>query len=137
MDPLPAYEPLPEGHQSERAATYPLQLLTCKTRERLHSQFGNLSWIAEVARPRRLDMNPADAVSRSLEEGDRAAVWNERGRVEVSVHLDHGLRPGVVHVIEGRDQPDDPWLNLLTDDGITDMNHGATFYECLVEVTRL
>jgi hypothetical protein len=25
---------------------------------------------------------------------------------------------------------------LLTDDGVTDMGHGATFYECLVEVSR-
>ena len=30
----------------------------------------------------------------------------------------------------------DPWLNLLTDDGVTDMGHGATFYECLVEVEK-
>ncbi len=30
--------------------------------------------------------------------------------------------------------PDDPWMNLLTDDGVTDMGYGATFYECRVEV---
>ena len=27
-------------------------------------------------------------------------------------------------------------VNLLTSDDITDMNHGAIFYECLVEVRR-
>jgi hypothetical protein len=27
-------------------------------------------------------------------------------------------------------------VNALTAEGITDMNHGATFYECLVEVAR-
>ena len=64
------------------------------------------------------------------------AVWNDRGRVEIVVHFDYGIRLGVVHVIEGRCRPDDPWLNLLTDDGITDMNHGATFYECLEEVGK-
>jgi hypothetical protein len=42
----------------------------------------------------------------------------------------------VVHVIEGRCVEGDPWMNLVTDDGITDMGYGATFYECLVEVGR-
>ncbi len=137
VDPLPSWEPLDEGSASTAAELWPLQLLTCKTRERIHSQFGNLDWIRGVDRPRRLDINPADARSRGLADGDRAVVWNDRGRVVIEVHLDHGLREGVVHVIEGRCREDDPWLNLLTDDGITDMNHGATFYECLVEVGRV
>lgn len=136
VDRLPSYKPLPEGHESEVASRFPLQLLTCKTRERIHSQFGNLSWIEDVDRSRRLDIHPEDAVARGLSEGERAAVWNDRGRVEIEVHFDYGIRQGVVHVIEGRCRPDDPWLNLLTDDGITDMNHGATFYECLVEVGK-
>jgi len=136
VDSLPSYEPLPEGHESKVALRYPLQLLTCKTRERIHSQFGNLSMIEDVDRSRRLDIHPEDALSRGLSKGERAAVWNDRGRVEVDVHFDYGIRRGVVHVIEGRCQPDDPWLNLLTDDGVTDINHGATFYECLVEVGK-
>ncbi len=134
VDPLPDYLPLAEGHEAPAADRFPLQLLTCKTRERIHSQFGNLDSIIEVDRPRRLDMHPRDAAARGLAEGDRARVHNERGEVVLTVHLDAGLRPGVVHAIEGRGVPDDPFLNLLTDDGVTDMNHGAVFYECLVEV---
>jgi anaerobic selenocysteine-containing dehydrogenase len=136
VDPLPDYTPLEEGHASSRADSFPLQLLTCKTRERIHSQFGNLDWVAEVDRPRRLDIAPVDAEARGLEEGDQAALWNDRGRVELPVHLDEGIRPGVVHVIEGRCASEDPDLNVLTAAGITDMNNGATFYECLVEVGR-
>ncbi len=41
-----------------------------------------------------------------------------------------------MHVLEGRCHAEDPDVNLLTEDGITDMNHGATFYECLVEVRK-
>ena len=52
------------------------------------------------------------------------------------VRMNPGIRPGVVHVIEGRCVEGDPWMNLVTDDGITDMGYGATFYECLVEVGR-
>lgn len=136
VDPLPAYFPLEEGHESDIARRYPLQLLTCKTRERIHSQFGNLDWIRDVERPRRLDINPADARARNLADGDRARVWNERGSVCLLIHVDPGIRPGVVHVIEGCCGLDDPEVNRLIGDGVTDMNHGAVFYECLVEVER-
>ena len=136
VDPLPVYLPLEEGHESEIARRYPLQLLTCKTRERIHSQFGNLDWIRDVERLRCLDINPADARARSLSDGDAARVWNERGSVCLEIHIDPGIRPGVVHVIEGRCSPGDPEMNRLTGDGITDMNYGAVFYECLVEVEK-
>jgi anaerobic selenocysteine-containing dehydrogenase len=136
VDPIPDYMPLEEGHQSERAGRYPLQLLTCKTRERIHSQFGNLDWVQEVERPRRLDISEVDAQKRGVGEGERVVVRNDRGQIEIDVHIDRGIRPGVVHVIEGRCTPEDPDLNVLIDDGVTDMNHGAIFYECLVEVER-
>jgi anaerobic selenocysteine-containing dehydrogenase len=134
VDPVPDYVALEEGHESSRRERFPLHFLSCKTRERIHSQFGNLDWVRGVERSHRLDIHPTDAAARGLAEGDRAAVWNDRGRIEVEVRLDHGIRPGVVHVLEGRSHADDPEVNRLTDDGVTDMNHGATFYECLVEV---
>jgi anaerobic selenocysteine-containing dehydrogenase len=118
------------------AGQYPLQLLSCKTRERLHSQFGNLSWIRGIERARRLDINPVDAAPRGLATGDPARLRNGRGAVLVEVHVTPGIRPGVVHVIEGRCTESDAAINTLTEDGSTDMNHGATYYECLVEVER-
>ncbi len=136
VDAVPDYVPLPEGHDSPLAARFPLQLLSCKTRDRIHSQFGNLDWVREVERPHTLDMHPADAAARGLADGDSAVVWNDRGRVALPVRLDEGLRPGVVHVLEGRCHEGDADVNQLTDAGVTDVNHGATFYECLVEVAR-
>ena len=123
-----------KGTSRRHAATYPLQLLSCKTRDRIHSQFGNLDWVRDVERPHRLDMHPTDAAARGLADGDEADVWNDRGRITLRVRIDHGLRPGVVHVLEGRCHDGDPDVNVLTDAGVTDINHGATFYECLVEV---
>jgi len=134
VDAVPDYVPLEEGHESSLASRYPLQLLSCKTRDRIHSQFGNLDWVRDIERPHRLDMHPADAAARGLSEGDEADVWNDRGRITLAVRLDEGLRPGVVHVLEGRCHEGDPDINRLTDAGVTDINHGATFYECLVQV---
>jgi len=136
VDPVPDYAPLAEGHSSALARRFPLQLLSCKTRDRIHSQFGNLDWIRDVERPHRLDIHPDDATVRGLKEGDQAIVWNERGQLTLAAHLDHGIRRGVVHILEGRCREGDPDVNVLTDDGVTDMNYGATFYECLVEVRQ-
>jgi anaerobic selenocysteine-containing dehydrogenase len=136
VDPLPGYIPLVEGHESPAARHFPLQLLTCKTRDRIHSQFGNLDWVRDVERPHVLDIHPLDALARGLSDGDIALVFNDRGQIHVPVRLDDGIRQGVVHVLEGRCHDGDPDVNRLTDAGVTDMNHGATFYECLVEVRR-
>jgi anaerobic selenocysteine-containing dehydrogenase len=134
VDPVPDYTPPLEGYESGLSDQYSLQLLTCKTRERIHSQFGNLDLIQEAERPRVLDIHPDDAAARGLKEGDLARIWNARGSAEAPVHLNPGIRKGVVHVLEGRCVEDDPWMNLVTDDGVTDMGWGANFYECRVEV---
>jgi anaerobic selenocysteine-containing dehydrogenase len=133
VDPVPGFTPLDEGPTSPQAGRFPLQLLSCKTRDRIHSQFGNLDWVREVERPHVLDMHPDDAAPRQIRDGGRVAVWNDRGRMELEVRLTRGIRPGVVHVLEGRCHSGDPDVNVLTDEGVTDMNHGATFYACLVE----
>jgi anaerobic selenocysteine-containing dehydrogenase len=136
VDPLPGYTPLEEGHTSKRAERYPLQLLTCKTRERIHSQFGNLGWIRSVERPKQLEIHPDDARARGLAGGEIVRVWNDRGEFKVTAHLTPGILRGVVHVSEGRSGPGEPKINRVISDGITDMNYGAVFYECLVEVEK-
>jgi anaerobic selenocysteine-containing dehydrogenase len=134
VDPVPDYAPLAEGADSPARLRFPLQLLSCKTRDRIHSQFGNLDWVQGVERPHVLDIHPDDARARGIVDGSQVTVWNERGRIELAVRVTPGIRPGVVHVLEGWCHDGDPDVNALTAEGLTDMNHGATFYECLVEV---
>ncbi len=64
VDPVPAYVPLDEGCESPSRARFPLQFLSCKTRDRIHSQFGNLDWVRGVERPHLLDIHPEDARAR-------------------------------------------------------------------------
>ncbi len=137
VDRVPDYAPLREGAESPARGRFPLQFLSCKTRDRIHSQFGNLDWVRAVERPHVLEIHPDDARARGITDGERAAVWNERGRIELAARVTPGIRPGVVHVLEGWCHEGDPDVNALTAEGITDMNHGATFYECLVEVARV
>ena len=137
VEAVPSYVPLDEGHASTRAGRFPLQFLSCKTRDRIHSQFGNLDWVRGVERPHVVDIHPEDARSRGVTDGAQVAVWNDRGRIELTARLTPGIRPGVVHVLEGWCHEGDADVNALTGEGLTDMNHGATFYECLVEVAAL
>jgi anaerobic selenocysteine-containing dehydrogenase len=133
VDPVPDHV---EIDLSDRPSPFPLHLLSCKTRDRIHSQFGNLDWIRDVERPHRLEMHPDDASTRGLKDGDDVVVSNEQGQVAVCLTIAHGLRPGVVHLLEGRSREDDPQVNVLTGEAVTDMGHGATFYACRVEVRR-
>jgi anaerobic selenocysteine-containing dehydrogenase len=137
IESVPGYVPLDEGHASALSSRFPLQLLSCKTRDRIHSQFGNLDWVREIERPHVLDICPEDASGRGIADGARVAVWNDRGRIELTARVTPGIRPGVVHILEGWSHQADPDVNALTGEGITDMGHGATFYECLVEVERV
>jgi anaerobic selenocysteine-containing dehydrogenase len=137
VDAVPSYAPIDEGHTGAHKARFPLQFLSCKTRDRIHSQFGNLDWVQGVERPHVVDIHPSDAEPRGVGDGARVAVWNDRGRIELVARVTPGIRPGVVHVLEGWCHEGDPDVNALTAEGLTDMNHGATFYECLVEVTAV
>ena len=99
---------LPKGTAPNLATDYPLQLLTCKTRERIHSQFGNLDWITGGGAAPGPGHPPRGCRSRGLKEGDVARIWNGRGSAEAPVHLNPGIRKGVVHVLEGRCVPGRP-----------------------------
>jgi len=64
-----------------------------------------------AARPRHPSRRRAGARHRG---GSRAAVWNERGRIELPVRVTPGIRPGVVHVLEGWCHEGDADVNALT-----------------------
>ena len=137
VDPVPDFVPLDEGHDAPAARQVPAPASHLQdTRPYpLAIRQSRLGARRRAPAPAWTSTRPTRA-ARGLEDGTRAVVWNDRGRVEIVARLDHGIRPGVVHILEGRCHDGDPDVNLLTDAGVTDMNHGATFYECLVEVAR-
>jgi anaerobic selenocysteine-containing dehydrogenase len=135
VDPLPRVD-LPEESAARGAGAYPLQLLTPNTRNRIHSQFGNLELIKAVAEPPRLQMHPDDAAARGLGHGDTARVFNGRGDFTVPVHIDGGIRQGCVSVTNGWWQGECGPVNLTSLGRETDMAFGSAFHDNLVEVER-
>jgi len=130
VDELPRWSP-PAESPSER---FPLRLLTPNTKDRIHSQFGNLPSIRALAPAPLLALAAEDALARGLADGDRARVFNERGSVELAVSLDYSLRRGCAVVHNGWWLQEGGGVNLLSCARETDMAHGAAFHDNAVEV---
>lgn len=124
------------GRRSNRngAGRYPLHLLTPNTKNRIHSQFGNLETIRRMAPEPFVGMHPEDATARGLDEGDRARVFNDRGSLTLPVRFDWGTKPGCVWVTNGWWLSEGGAVNVLSRGRETDMGHGAAFHDNLVDV---
>ena len=89
IDPLPVFEEAVESVQARSAANeYPLYLMTPNTKNRIHSQFGNLRSIRAVSRGPTAQVHPGDANARGIHDGDRIRVFNDRGGFHVDAQLD-------------------------------------------------
>jgi anaerobic selenocysteine-containing dehydrogenase len=135
-DALPTFGPCVERPATGEASDYPLYLLTPNTKNRIHSQFGNLPSIRALDPDNLAEMSPADAAARGIDDGDRVRVFNDRGEVEINVRLDHSLRPGCLVVHNGWWLSEGGGINLLSAARETDMGHGAAFHDNAVEVER-
>ncbi len=134
VEEVPEYrDPEERPHPGGR---HPLHLLTPNTKNRIHSQFGNLATIRRMAPGPFLAMHPDAAASRRLADGDRARVFNDRGELYLPVRLDWGLKPSCVCVTNGFWLAEGGAVNLLSLGRETDMGHGAAFHDNAVEVER-
>ncbi len=131
---------LPEFREAEErpepGGRFPLHLLTPNTKNRIHSQFGNLETIRRMAPAPFVAMHPFDARERGLAGGATARVFNDRGELKLAVRLDRGLRPGCVCVANGYWLSEGGAVNVLSMGRETDMGHGAAFHDNAVQVER-
>jgi anaerobic selenocysteine-containing dehydrogenase len=134
VDPLPTWKEPVEGARG--GSRYPLHLLTPNTKNRIHSQFGNLPSIRALDPEPVVRLAPEDAAKRGLRSGDRARVFNDRGALVLRARVDHGLRPGLVVVHNGWWLSEGGAVNVLSKARETDLGFGAAFHENLVEVEK-
>lgn len=83
-----------------KAKTYPLQCYGYHGHGRVHSSFHNLPWVRE-AHPDRVLVNPVKAEERGLFEGQKVRVFNDRGAIEIAVHITPRIIPGVCALPQG------------------------------------
>jgi anaerobic selenocysteine-containing dehydrogenase len=115
---------------------HPLRLMTPNTKNRIHSQFGNLDMIRAHDPAPVVRVSPADALPRGIREGDRVRVFNDRGFLEVPCTLDFGILAGCACLTNGWWIADGGTVNLLSAGRETDMGHGAAFHDNRVELER-
>ena len=100
-----------QGIETERAADYPLQLVSPHPRFSFHTQGdGKESFVNDIKEHRALidgryywilRINPVDAQARGIPENTLVRVFNEQGVVLCAARLTHCVRPGVVYGCEG------------------------------------
>ena len=157
--PLPRYIPSWEGHTSELAKKYPLQLIIPHPRFTFHTQYdANVSWLAEMSAHRVLKdgyywhpvrIHPSDAEARGIRDGDIVRLYNDRGAVLCITDVTERMKPGVVHSYYGSGKydpvepgnPDSPdrggCVSILTPERLLSKNvPGMAPNSCLIEIEK-
>jgi len=106
------------------------------TKNRIHSQFGNLVCIKALDPIPIVTMSPIDTESQKITNGDKVRVFNNRGEVFITVKLDYSIRPGNVVIVNGCWNSEGGSPNLLSKGRETDMGHGTAFHNNMVEVGK-
>ena len=139
---IPRYVPPVEGPQDPLTEKYPLQLTGWHTKRRCHTIHDNNQAMHKID-PQMLWMNPVDAATRNLQDGDLAEVFNDRGRIRMPVRVTDRIMPGVTAISQGAwYRPDENGtdtagsINVLTSLHPTPYARGNGQHTNLVEVTR-
>ncbi|MDX2481478.1 MAG: molybdopterin oxidoreductase family protein [Desulfuromusa sp.] len=130
--PLPIYI-APHG------GDFPLQLMSAPSLYALNSSFYEQDGLRAKQQEMYLMINPADAESRNLLDGEQVTARNERGEVEFVLAVTDRTPRGVV-VTEGiwwiEFAPGKRSVNALTSQRLTDEGGGSTFYDTRIEVEK-
>ncbi|MGD0024851.1 MAG: molybdopterin dinucleotide binding domain-containing protein, partial [Xanthobacteraceae bacterium] len=157
--PLPHYLPSWEGHRSEIAARYPLQLISPHPRFSFHTHYDKHSaWLDDIPEHRvqkngyawwPARIHPDDAAARGIRNGDIVKLYNDRATVLCVAMVTERVRRGVVHscVSSAKYDPIDPGnpgspdrggcVAMLTPGRMMSRNvAGLASNSCLIEVAR-
>ena len=115
-------------------ADYPFQLTTGRRLDSYNTGVQTGGYTSPLRRPETLDMSPEDADRLGLEEGDVVRITSRRGTVVAPIHVDTGLRPGLVFMT--LHFQDEVRTNVLTVDYTDPKSGTAEFKACAVRVER-
>jgi anaerobic selenocysteine-containing dehydrogenase len=139
LDPLPGYTPETESPDGDASlsARYPLYLITPGAHHFLNSSFGSVPRLVTAEGEPRLMINPADATTRRIANGERVILQNDRGSCLLRASVSEDVCPGVVSTSTlwwNKLSEGGRGVNALVGDGLTDMGGGPLFYDSMVEV---
>jgi formate dehydrogenase major subunit len=111
---------------------YPVRLTTGRRLDSFNTGVQSGGYRSPLRRGERLDISPEDAKRYALRENDSVRVSSRRGSIVVPVHVDSGLRAGLVFTTFHHN--DDAATNLLTIDATDPQSGTAEFKACAVRL---
>ncbi|MDQ6656634.1 MAG: molybdopterin-dependent oxidoreductase [Actinomycetota bacterium] len=128
------------------ADSYPLHLIANQPKTRLHSQLdvGGYSQSSKIAGREPVRINPVDAATRGIADGDVVRLRNAKGWCLAGAMLSEELAPGVVQLSTGAWYDPDEDGNCLhgnpnvltTDVGTSLLGQGTTGQHAMVELEK-
>jgi predicted molibdopterin-dependent oxidoreductase YjgC len=114
---------------------FPLRLTTGRRLDSFNTGVQTAGYTSPLRRGESIDVSPEDAERMSLAEDECVAVSSRRGSVEVPVHVDPALRPGLVFMTFHF--PDQVDTNVLTIEATDPKSGTAEFKATAVRIEKL
>lgn len=140
LDPIPGFTWPTETTDRDLASRYPLALIAPASHYFLNTNFGNMPEMIKRAGPQRVTLNPQDAASRGLSEGDLARIFNDRGAFKAEITISDMVQPGVAASTKGywpKVMGEKANINATIPERDSDMGGGAVFHDNRVQVEPL
>ncbi|MBI4005969.1 MAG: molybdopterin oxidoreductase family protein [Gammaproteobacteria bacterium] len=137
LDSLPDYVPSRERPETnpELAKKYPLNIVSPKSHGFLNSCYANMEHKIRGQGEQFVLINAADAGPRSIKDGDKVRIYNDRGGFEGDARVTDDVNPGVVVATLGYwRQLTRGTVNIISSAEFADMGHAPSFSDNLVEV---
>lgn len=129
---LPSFDGIENG-----TVEFPYFLLSPNTKNRIHSQFGNLKLIKQFAPEPSCILSAEDALKKGIKKGDRVKIFNQKGSFTTKVDISFGLKQGCVVYYNGWWMQEGGSPNVLTTGKETDMGHGTAFHDTKVQIEKV
>ncbi len=129
---------VPEPHVDDRPANGLLRLLSPASPWLLNNTFGNAPKIETQLGEASVTINPKEAESRGLAEGQIVVLLNNTGKLIVKLLLDEDIPTGVALSPKGRwpkRQPDGANVNVLNPGLKSDMGDSTSVHSVEVEIS--
>ena len=141
---FPAWEQPNEAYaDNPLREKYPLTFLQARSRFRVHSAYSGASWIQQIFEPH-IELNPADAQARGLEDGDQVEVFNDRGSFRTKLLTNESIQPESAFMVESTYSKylDGTLMQSVTNDALNPRGYELTygpmipFNDTLVEIRK-
>ncbi len=121
----------------ELAQRFPLMAIQRKLSRSIHSSHGTNPWLMEMDRSHpEVVLHPADAAARNIRNGDKVAVFNERGQHLARAQVTENIKRGVVCLENGWWEEQGGSSSYVSNDGIEILGNGTMINSTLVNVRK-